>query len=221
MKAIILAAGRGERMRPLTDSTPKPLLRVGGKPLIEYHLQALAGAGIDNLVINLSWRGVEIRDTLGDGTKYGVKIAYSDEKDGVLETGGGIHNALPLLGRRPFWIVNGDIYCEFDYPRLRLKPDILGHLIMVPNPSHHPNGDFCLERDHVSQTGEHRLTYAGIALLHPALFADATPGKFPLAPLLIDAMQRKLITGEVFPGRWMDVGTPERLAELENHLSGG
>lgn len=208
-------------MRPLTDSTPKPLLRVRGKPLIEYHLRALSRAGIDTVVINLAWQGARIRDTLGDGASYGLKIAYSDETAGVLETGGGIHNALPLLGRGPFWLVNGDIYCEFEYPRLQLKPDVLGHLIMVPNPNHHPNGDFRLERDRVSQRGEHRLTYAGIALLHPALFADVTPGKFPLAPLLIDAMEKNLITGEVFSGRWIDVGTPERLDELERHLSGG
>jgi MurNAc alpha-1-phosphate uridylyltransferase len=195
-------------------------LKVGGQPLIEHHLRGLARAGIDSVVINLAWRGAEIMDYLGQGEKYGLEISYSTENAGALETGGGIHNALPLLGDPPFWVVNGDVYCEFEFPRRPLEPGILGHLVMVPNPDHHPQGDFCLAGDRVIRSGKRRLTYAGIALLQPALFADAKAGKFPLAPLLVEAMERNLITGELFSGRWVDVGTPERLQELERQLSG-
>jgi MurNAc alpha-1-phosphate uridylyltransferase len=220
MKAMILAAGRGERMRPLTDSTPKPLLRIGGKPLIEYQVESLARAGVQGLVVNLAWRGRQIKTFLGDGSKYGIEIAYSDEGDEALETGGGIHRALPQLGSEPFWLVNGDIYCEFDFPGRQLQPGILGHLILVPNPVHHPAGDFVLDRDRVRRQGGPASTYSGVALLHPELFAEATPGKFPLAPLLIDAMQVGHVTGELFTGTWVDVGTPERLRELDQQMSG-
>ena len=219
MKAMILAAGRGERMRPLTDSTPKPLLRIGGKQLIEYHIEALALAGIDSLVINLAWEGRQIRDSVGDGAKYGISIAYSDEGDEALETGGGIYQALGQLGSEPFWLVNGDIYCEFDYLSRLLAPGNLGHLILVPNPDHNLAGDFCLDGDRLSLNGSRKLTYSGIALLHPDLFADASPGKFRLVPLLIAKMEKGLITGELFTGRWVDVGTPDRLHDLDRQLS--
>lgn len=220
MKAMILAAGRGERMRPLTDSTPKPLLRIGGTPLVEYHVEALARAGIDGLVVNLAWQGDKIKDFLGTGSKYGLKITYSDEGTEVLETGGGIYRALPQLGPEPFWLVNGDVYCEFDYAQRQLQPGILGHLILVPNPDHNPDGDFALDGDRVRRQGRPASTYSGIALLHPELFAAARPGKFPLTPLLIDAMEAGRMTGELFVGEWMDVGTPARLRALDERISG-
>jgi MurNAc alpha-1-phosphate uridylyltransferase len=219
MKAMILAAGRGERMRPLTDATPKPLLRVGGRALIEHHVLALARGGIRELVVNLAWLGGQIRDCLGDGAKYGVNIAYSDEGREALETGGGIHHALPLLGSEPFWLVNGDIYCEFDFAERRLELSGLGHLVLVPNPAHHPAGDFGLAGARVVPTAARTWTYSGIAVLSPVLFAGAVPGKFPLAPLLVDAMGRNAVTGETFHGRWADVGTPERLAALDAELA--
>ncbi|MFW2405373.1 MAG: N-acetylmuramate alpha-1-phosphate uridylyltransferase MurU [Gammaproteobacteria bacterium] len=219
MKAMILAAGRGERMRPLTDSTPKPLLEVGGRALIEHHIGALAAAGVDEIVINLSWHGEQIRDFLGPGDKYGVKIAYSDEGPVALETGGGIHHALPLLGDEPFWLVNGDVYCDFPYPERSLEPRILGHLLLVANPEHNVRGDFALDDGGVQAQGDPMFTYSGISLLHPAMFASCEPGKFPLAPLLLDAMDRRRISGELYPGRWIDVGTPERLQLLDAELT--
>jgi len=220
MKAMILAAGRGERMRPLTDATPKPLLKVGGRALIEHHIAALAGAGIRDLVVNLAWQGHKIRDHVGNGSEYGVKILYSDEGVEALETGGGIRHALPLLGTEPFWLVNGDVYCEFAYPARQLAPGTLGHLVLVPNPEHNHAGDFGLSGDVVTVDTTEKLTYAGIALLHPGLVDGTAPGKFPLAPLLIAAMKRRAITGEFFGGRWVDVGTPERLALLDAELCG-
>ncbi|MGI9344097.1 MAG: N-acetylmuramate alpha-1-phosphate uridylyltransferase MurU [Gammaproteobacteria bacterium] len=218
MKAMILAAGRGERMRPLTDSQPKPLLTVGGRALIEYHLEALVRAGIREFVVNLAWKGGEIRDFLGDGSSYGAKIAYSDEGPEALETGGGIHHALPLLGPGPFWLVNGDVYCDFDYSPRELATGSLAHLLLVPNPAHKPGGDFGLRDDIVVSSAADSYTYSGIALLDPGLFAGATAGKFPLAPLLIDAMERAAVAGEVYRGKWVDVGTPERLRLLDREL---
>jgi len=218
MKAMILAAGRGERMRPLTDATPKPLLEVGGSTLIEHHVRALAGAGIHELVINLAWRGKQIADFLGNGSKYGINISYSDEGPEALETGGGIQHALPLLGSDAFWLVNGDVYCEFDYPERMLAPGAVGHLLLVPNPGHNPAGDFGLVGERVVPTAPETWTYSGIALLDPQLFVASTPGKFPLAPLLVDAMAREAITGEIYRGRWVDVGTPERLYALDREL---
>jgi MurNAc alpha-1-phosphate uridylyltransferase len=217
---MILAAGRGQRMRPLTDETPKPLLQVGRQALIEYHLASLSAAGVDRVVVNVSWKGRQIQDFLGDGSKYGLNITYSDEGSEALETGGGIHRALPALGSAPFWLVNGDVYTDFAYPATALGDAILGHLIMVPNPPHNPHGDFHLASGHVQVAGEQRSTYSGIALLHPQLFADAVPGKFPLAPLLVTAMESNRITGELYRGRWIDVGTPDRLQALDHELSG-
>ncbi len=222
---MILAAGRGERMRPLTNSMPKPLLRVGGRSLIDYHIEALARAGVDEIVINLAWQGARIRETIGDGASYGLSISYSDEGSEALETGGGIHHALPLLGPDPFWLVNGDIYCEFDYPARPLDDTVMAHLFMVPNPEHHPAGDFALVRGRVlstrASTGGPTWTYSGIALLRPSLFAGCRPGKFPLVPLLTAAMTQEAVTGETFDGRWVDVGTPERLTALEDLLRAG
>jgi len=214
MKAMILAAGKGERMRPLTLHTPKPLVRAGGVPLIEYHLRALAAAGFTEIVINHAWLGQQIEDHLGDGAQFGVSIQYSAEGE-PLETGGGIFQALPLLGVEPFVVVNGDIWTEYDFARLRQPLEGLAHLVLVDNPAHHPAGDFALQGSQVSETGEPRLTYSGISVLHPALFAGSTAGAFKLAPLLRDAMAAGQVSGEHFGGRWVDVGTHERLAEVE------
>jgi len=220
MKAMSLAAGRGERMRPLTDEMPKPLLRVNDIPLIEYHIAALVRGGICDIVVNLAWRGDQIRSFLGDGAKYGIKISYSDEGPEALETGGGVFRALSLLGNTPFWLVNGDIFCAYDYGERGLADGKLGHLVMVPNPGHNAAGDFSLLDGQVTQPTDLSLTYSGIAVLHPDLFTGATDGKFPLAPLLIKAIERGALSGERFDGHWVDVGSPERLAELDRSLSG-
>lgn len=215
MKAMILAAGQGERMRPLTLHTPKPLLPVAGKALIEYHIEALAAAGIRELVINHAWLGQQLEDALGDGSRYDVRISYSREIE-PLETGGGILQALPLLGEAPFVLVNGDVWTDYDFARLPSQPDGLAHLVLVDNPEHHCEGDFALEQDRVCSDGRRPLlTYTGIAVLRPQLFAGCVPGAFRLAPLLREAMQQGLVSGERFAGRWLDVGTVERLALAE------
>lgn len=211
---MILAAGRGERMRPLTDSQPKPLLSVHGRPLIDHHIVSLVGAGIAELVINLGWLGERVRDYLGDGRRFGARIVYSDEGYPPLETGGGIERALPLLGPDPFWLVNGDVFCEYPFAGRGLAPGQLGHLVLVPNPAHHPAGDFTLDAGRVTNDAGRRLTYSGIAVLDPKLFAGCTPGRFPLAPLLRAAADRGAVSGELFDGIWSDIGTPERLAAL-------
>lgn len=216
MKAMILAAGRGERMRPLTDDTPKPLLRIGGQTLIEHHVHALAHAGITELVINHAYRGEQLVRALGDGNAYGVSISWSPESGDALETGGGIFNALPLLGDAPFLVVNADVWTDYPFERLPDAPDGLAHLVMVDNPAHHPDGDFALSNGQLSQQGPHRLTFSGIGVYRPALFADCTPGAFPLAPLLRAAMDRDAVSGEHYTGRWFDIGTPERLAEVND-----
>ncbi|GAB3392862.1 nucleotidyltransferase family protein [Azotobacter armeniacus] len=219
MKAMILAAGKGERLRPLTLHTPKPLVRAGGVPLIEYHVRALAAAGFRELVINHAWLGAQIEAYLGDGARFGVSIAYSAE-GAPLETGGGIHRALPLLGSEPFLLVNGDIWTDYDFAGLHRVPAALVHLVLVDNPAHHPQGDFRLQDGRVSARDEQTgLTYSGIAVLDPALFADCRPGAFKLAPLLLAAMARGQVGGEHFRGRWVDVGTHERLAEVERLLA--
>ena len=214
MKAMILAAGRGERMRPLTALTPKPLLMVRGQPLIVWHVQALARAGIRQIVINLSGLGGQIRDALGTGAKFGVQLEYSDEGAEPLETGGGIFRALPKLGATPFLVVNGDTFTDLDFATLALTHDALAHLVLVPNPPHHPQGDFALEDGLLSDSGAPRYTYAGLAVFAPQFFAGCVPGKFPLLPLLLRAMAQGRLRGELFQGLWSDVGTPERLAAL-------
>ncbi|MFY0991369.1 N-acetylmuramate alpha-1-phosphate uridylyltransferase MurU [Halomonas sp. C05BenzN] len=218
MKAMILAAGLGTRMRPLTDHCPKPLLPVGGKPLIVHHLERLAAGGINEVVINVSYRAEQIIAALGDGSDFGVRIAWSREAT-PLETGGGIRQALPLLGEAPFLLVNGDVWCDLDPADLPSPGDDLAHLVLVDNPVHHPRGDFHLD-DHgrVHARGEPRLTFAGISLVAPALVADRPPGAFALAPLLRDAMGEGRVGGQHHRGRWVDVGTPERLAELDRRL---
>jgi MurNAc alpha-1-phosphate uridylyltransferase len=217
--AMILAAGRGERMRPLTDATPKPLLVAGGRRLIEHQLDALARAGIRDVVINHAHLGAQIEATLGDGSAYGLRLRYSREGE-ALETGGGIFRALPLLGADPFLVVNGDVWTDCDLGRLQLGAEDLAHLVLVDNPPHHPQGDFALRDGRVSADGPCRLTFSGIGAYRPALFAGCRPGRFPLAPLLRAAMARHAVGGERHAGRWMDIGTPERLAELDGLLGG-
>ena len=213
MKAMILAAGRGERLRPLTDTTPKPLLEVRGKPLIVHHLEALARAGFAEIVINLSWLGAQIRDRLGDGAEFGVEITYSDEVE-ALETAGGIQQALPLLGER-FIVVNGDVYSDYDFACLRER-DSAAHLVLVENPEHNDSGDFSLSDGVVGNDGSARYTFSGIAQYQRGFFADLAPGKQALAPLLRAAAERGEVSGELFRGNWVDIGTAERLARLNS-----
>lgn len=220
-RAMILAAGRGERLRPLTDACPKPLLRVAGRPLIEYHLEALARAGIEEVVVNLSWLGGQIREALGAGTRFGLKIRYSEEGSVALETGGGIFRALQWLGEGPFLVVNGDIHTDYPFDDLRLAGDELARLVLVPNPSHHPAGDFSLEAGRVVGAGPLRHTYSGIGLYTAGLFAGCSPGRFPLKPLLDRAIAEGRLGGVLHAGHWTDVGTVERMAALEAALAGG
>jgi N-acetyl-alpha-D-muramate 1-phosphate uridylyltransferase len=219
MKAMILAAGRGERMRPLTDHTPKPLLRAGGRALIEYPIEALRDAGFTELVINHAHLGEQLAAFLGDGSRWGVHIRYSPEPPGALETGGGIRHALPLLGEQPFLVINGDVWSDYPYSQKPLANGRLAHLVLVDNPPHNPEGDFCLQAGEVSECCERRLTYSGLGWYSPALFAEATEGRFPLAPLLRAAMRAGRVSGEHYTGEWMDIGTPQRLAELDRRLS--
>jgi len=223
MKAMILAAGKGERMRPLTLHTPKPLVRAAGVPLIERQIRALAAAGFDDLVINHAWLGQQIEDYLGDGSRFGVRIAWSPEGE-PLETGGGIFKALPLLGDQPFLVVNGDVWSDYDFAAQRRPLQGLARLVLVDNPDHHPEGDFDLLGERIvaaPQDGSRRLTYSGIATLHPALFADCQPGAFKLAPLLRQAQSAGALAGDYHGGHWIDVGTHERLALLEALLEAG
>lgn len=224
MKAMILAAGRGNRMRPLTDQVPKPLLEAGGRPLIQYHLECLAAADIRDIVINHAHLGEQIEAALGDGSRFGVHIRYSPEQT-ALETGGGIFNALPLLGPDPFLVINGDIWSDIDPIGLHLAGTDLAHLVLVDNPPHHPSGDFILtggrvrvEGDQDERERERRLTFSGVGVYSPSLFAGCRPGAFALAPLLRDAMAQGRVGGEHHRGHWLDIGTPERLADLDRLL---
>lgn len=220
MKAMILAAGKGERLRPLTLHTPKPLVPVAGVPLIEYHLRALAAAGITEVVINHAWLGQQIEDHLGDGARFGVHIRYSAENE-PLETGGGIFRALPLLGSEPFVLVNGDIWTDYRFTALPASLAGLAHLVLVDNPAHHPEGDFVLQHGQVFGSSPRlpSLTYSGLAVLTPQLFAGCVEGAFKLAPLLRQAMDAGQVSGEHYQGHWVDVGTHERLAEVEQLLA--
>lgn len=212
MKAMILAAGKGERMRPLTLHTPKPLLKAGAHSLLEWQIRRLVAAGINQLVINHAWLGEQIVDAIGDGSQLGARVSYSAEQQ-PLETGGGISKALPLLGNQPFLVVNADIWTDYDYRLLKQPLPGLAHLVLVDNPPHNPAGDFALQQGQVSDTDTGKLTYSGIALLSPQLFADAPDGAFRLADLLRPAMSRQQVSGEYFAGRWLDVGTVERLQQ--------
>lgn len=212
---MILAAGRGERMRPLTDRLPKPLIEVRGKPLIVYHLEALVRAGVRDVVINLAWLGEQIRAALGNGERWGIAIRYSDEGAQSLETGGGIFRALPWLAPGPFLLVNGDVFTDLDFARLTIGPRALAHLVLVPNPAHLPAGDFALNGELVCATGQPRYTYAGIGLYRAALFEGCSAGRFALRPLLERAVVAGRLSAERFDGLWTDVGTVERLRELD------
>ncbi len=218
MMAMILAAGRGERMRPLTDTCPKPLLHVGGQRLIEHHLQHLAGAGFRDIVINYAWLGDQFVEQLGDGSRYGVRIQYSNEGAAALETAGGIINALPLLKGDTFLVVNGDIWTDFDFMRLPQTIRGLAHLVLVDNPHHHPRGDFALSADG-KVIDSPALTFSGIGLYARKLFDGYATQIKPLAPLLRAAMHDGQVSGEHFRGQWWDIGTPARLQELDQFLN--
>jgi MurNAc alpha-1-phosphate uridylyltransferase len=214
MKAMILAAGRGERMRPLTGHTPKPLLSVRGRPLIHWHLEKLAAGGVREVIINLSWLGGQIQAALGDGSRWGLQIHYSDEGPVPLETGGGIFRALPLLGTAPFVLVNGDCFTDCDYTRLGLPAGRTAYLVLVPNPPQHPQGDFALQAGLVQEAGAPRHTYSGIGVFSAPFFDGCRDGRFPLLPLLQRAIGLGRLGGELYQGIWHDVGTVQRLAEL-------
>ena len=218
MKAMILAAGRGERMRPLSDAMPKPLLEVGGYRLIEYHLAALLKAGIRDVVVNLSWLGDRMREVLGDGARHGLSITYSPEGPCPLGTGGGIHRVLPLLGADPFLLVNGDIWIDLPFEDLRRPAGSLAHLVLVANPPYHLRGDFVLEVGGRVVSAPTPLTYAGLAVLDPRLFDGCEAGTFPLKPLLDRALAAGRLSGQRHDGAWSDVGTPERLAALDAQM---
>jgi MurNAc alpha-1-phosphate uridylyltransferase len=223
LKAMLLAAGRGERMRPLTDVTPKPLLEVAGKPLIVWHIENLVRAGIRELVINHAHLGAQIEEALGDGSRWDARIQYSPEAQ-ALETAGGIANALPLLGDGPFAVINGDIFCDYDFGHLPERAAALqtngdtAHLVLASNPPHHPDGDFGLLQQRITDSTP-RLTFSGIGIYHPMLFADIPRGSIaPLAPLLRKQIALGKVSGEHHRGLWVDVGTPQRLAELDRQV---
>ena len=230
-RALVFAAGKGERMRPLTDETPKPLLKVGGKPLVEWHLEKLAAIGIREVVLNIAWLAGRFEPVLGNGSRWGLHIHYSHEGPEPLETGGGMLHALRLLGDAPFICVNGDTWSDYDFSRLPTRPRAMAHLVMVDNPPQHPRGDFRIEADGTLRgDGEPTHTYSGIAVYDPRILTgwrevigdapgvERSPPRFKLAPLLFDAMARGEIHGELHHGRWTDVGTPERLAALDEEL---
>lgn len=216
---MVLAAGRGERMRPLTDSMPKPLLQVGGRPLIAWHLLALARAGIHEIVINTSWLAERLHAALGDGAAFGVSIRWSDEGPVALETAGGIINALPLLGPAPFLVVSGDVWTDIDFARLHLPPGALARLVLVPNPAHHLRGDFGLRHGQVIEEDQVRFTYGNVGLYSHDFFAGCASGPLPLIEPLRRAIRAGRVCGELYRGAWCDVGTPARLAELEARLA--
>jgi MurNAc alpha-1-phosphate uridylyltransferase len=216
MRAMILAAGRGERLRPLTDHTPKPLIKVGEHKLIEYHLQKLAQAGFREIIINLSHLGELIRKTIGDGSRWGLNIQYSQEPPSALDTGGGIQQALPLLGDAPFAVINADLFTNYPFSRLRAIKCDQAHLIMVPNPAHNPNGDFALHGGHIDPDGEQKHTFSGISVYNPRFFESSSAGRFSVVPMLISAAKEKKVTGELYRGTWHDIGTRERLESLRN-----
>jgi MurNAc alpha-1-phosphate uridylyltransferase len=223
---MILAAGRGERMRPLTDSLPKPLAVIRGKPLIVHHLDKLARLGVHTVVINLAWLGAQLREVLGDGARWGLQIHYSDEGAQALDVGGGIFQALPWLGSAAFLVVSADVYTEFDFAELRIAPEALAQLLLVPNPEHHRAGDFALLGERVAPAApagdaqvaadaQHTFTYAGVGLLRAQLFEGCRPGRFPLLPLLERAMDSQRLHGQLYTGAWVNIGTTAQLAALQ------
>jgi len=220
MRAMILAAGRGERLRPLTDSTPKPLIEIAGQTLIERHLQKLALAGFHEVVINLAYLGDMIRETLGDGSRWGLNIRYSQEPEGALDTGGGIFKALQMLGDSPFAVINGDVYSDYPLARLRSIKCSHAHLILIPNPEHNPAGDFVLQGGYISKAAAsddgRSHTFSGISVYHPRFFNSASQGRFSVVPLLFAAAKLRRLTGEIHRGNWHDIGSLERLEKLRN-----
>lgn len=218
MYAMILAAGKGERMMPLSQKTPKPLLQAGGKPLIQYHIEALVAANVSRIVINTGRLGEQIEAWFGNGSRYGVELLYSHEGVEPLGTGGGICRALPLLGADPFWLVNGDVWTDFDYSKIPVNIADQAHLILVDNPQHNPDGDFILSGSRVMLVGQPRLTYSGIGLYQPGLFMSATEPLFSLVPLLKQAIGLGQVSGQHYSGNWFDIGTPERLEALNQRL---
>ena len=217
MRAMILAAGRGERLRPLTDTLPKPLIPVAGQPLIVHHIRRLAASGINDIVINIAYLAEKIYKALGDGHQFGVTLHYSFEAS-VLETGGGIFRALPLLGNKPFLVINGDVWTDYPLSLLMALPLKLAHLVLVNNPPHHPDGDFYWCDNHIvspaiATQNENKLTFSGLGVYHPDLFNRCNSGAFRLAPLLHDAVEKALVTGEHYQGTWIDIGTLERLQQ--------
>jgi len=223
MKVIILSAGRGERLRPLTDETPKPLLQAGEFRLIEYTIHSLVKAGFDDIVINTAHLSEQFAELLGSGEAYNATISYSAEQEGGLETAGGIINALPLLGDEPFLVVNGDIWTDYPFEnlaRFTLKPSLLGHLVFVSNPEHNPEGDFSLRSGLVSVENEKKLTFSGISIYHPSFFSGFAVQRLALKPLLLRAIEHHQLSGEHYQGQWSDIGTVERLQALTKQLSG-
>ncbi len=219
MKAMILAAGRGERMRPLTDTLPKPLLEVHGKPLIMHHLENLSKSGFRDVIINIAHLGYKIPEALGDGSRWGLNITYSDEqKSGALESLGGIVKALPLLGDETFLVVNGDIFCDYKFKRDFDLGKKMAHLILVPNPPHNEKGDFGLEDSLVCNKSDNMVTFSGIGYYNPKIFTNSEPTKAPLAPLLREMIEKKEISGELYRGIWHDIGTPQRLQKINENF---
>lgn len=218
MKAMILAAGRGERMRPLTDTTPKPLLQAGGKPLIVHLIDRLRWGGFHDLVINHAYLAQQLVSVLGDGRGFGVSIQYSAEPEGALDTGGGILNAITLLGSAPFLVINGDVWTDYPFHRLKAEPLHLAHLVMVNNPAHHLDGDFAVVDGKIDLKAGNRLTFSGIGVYRPELFAGRVEARFPLASLLREAAGQGKVTAEHYTGQWIDIGTPQRLRELDAWL---
>ena len=214
MKAMVLAAGRGERLRPLTDTTPKSLVTVHGETLLERHLATISAAGIRTVVINLGWLGSKIVDHIGSGAQFGLHVVYSDEGSNVLETGGGICRALPLLGPDPFLVVNADIFTDMPVPDVALQDDEMGHLVLVPSPNYRAGGDFDIENGKIVNAETQSLTFSGVAVYRPELFSGCEPGRFSVVPMLRQAAESGLLQGSVYRGQWADIGTPERLATL-------
>lgn len=220
MKAMLLAAGRGERLKPLTDTLPKPLLKVGSQSLIERNIVRLKAAGVEEIVINVCYRAKQILDVIGDGSQYGVKVTFSFEPEQPLGTGGGVFQALRFLGDEPFILLSSDIWTDFPFEQLELKEEMLAHLVMVENPDFHPNGDFCLkESGLLDANAKPKLTYGNIAVIHPKLFKDCASERFSISPLFVNAMECQKVSGELYEGTWFNVGTETELARLQENCS--
>jgi MurNAc alpha-1-phosphate uridylyltransferase len=220
MTAMILAAGRGERMRPLTDTTPKALLDVAGESLLERHLRMLARRGVNNVVINLHWLGEQIIERIGDGHRYGLQVTYSPESDGALESAGGMQRALPMLGNKPFWAVNADVFTDIDLPELSLADNVMAHLLLVPTPDYKPRGDFDLQHGMLKASENPLLTYSGIALYRPEFFHELNAGRTPLPPMLVAGANAGVISASMLDGAWADIGTVPRLNALRIRCEG-